>query len=96
MKMLNHLRIEAGYSITELAQMMGVENDVACRWLCGSAYPTPDETERLAAIFEVEPHSLQPLPSKEAGRSDKLRGKISTAGDRIRSGEAIHRRRVRS
>lgn len=93
---LNHLRIEAGYSIADLARMMAVNEQTACRWLCGRDYPNPDEIEQLAAIFSVDPQSLVPGPAKQPGRSDKLRVKLSTAGERLRHGNGLNRGRAQT
>lgn len=90
MKNLNHLRIEAGYSIADLARMMDVKTEIVCRWLCGSNYPDPAQIDRLAHIFDIAPQSLIASPSKPPRRSDKLRGKISNVGD------TLHRKRARS
>lgn len=96
MKNLNHLRIEAGYSIADLARMLAVDERTACRWLCGREYPGPDEIGQLAAIFSVEPESLIPGPSKQPGRSDKLRVKISSAGGRLLHNDGLSRKRART
>ena len=96
MKNLNHLRIEAGYSIAGLARMMAVDEQMACRWLSGRDYPNSDEIERLAAIFSIDPQSLVSGPVKQPGRSDKLRVKLSTTGDRLRQGNGLNRKRVRT
>jgi transcriptional regulator with XRE-family HTH domain len=96
MKNLNHLRIEAGYSIADLARMMAVDERTACRWLCGHDSPNLDEIERLAAIFSIDPQSLVPDPAKHSGRSDKLRVKLSTASDRFRHGDGVNRGRAQT
>lgn len=93
---LNHLRIEAGYSISELARMMAVDDRTACRWLSGRDCPSPDEIVQLAAIFSVDPASLAPSPAKQPGRTDKLRVKMSTAGERFRGNDGLPRRRART
>ncbi|MBA2452285.1 MAG: helix-turn-helix transcriptional regulator [Chloroflexia bacterium] len=94
MKNLNHLRIEADYSIADLARMMAVDEQTACRWLCGRAFPNPEEIQRLAAIFSIDPQSLVPDPAKQPGRSDKLRFKFSTAGGRLRHNNGLNGERT--
>ncbi len=94
-KILNHLRIDAGYSIADVARMMHVDEHTACGWLCGRAYPTADERARLAAIFSVDPDLLLPGGDAASRRNDKLRTRIYTAGGRMFHLDQITRRRAR-
>ena len=77
MKNLNHLRIDAGCSIAELARMMHVDERTVCLWLSGHDEPDPDERQRLAAILQVDPETLSEDSIPNRSRRENLRGKFA-------------------
>lgn len=84
MKHLNTLRIDAGYSIDDIARLTGVDAVTACQWLCGNACPGHQHLDRLADILGVEVEEIDEPPSEEAPprRIDRLREKLVAVGGR--------------
>lgn len=84
MRTLNLLRIEAGCSIADLARLMRVDQSTACAWLSGHDDPDPEQRRKLATILHVEPVALEEeLAAPD--RAGRLRGRLSTAGSRLRN-----------
>jgi transcriptional regulator with XRE-family HTH domain len=80
MKHLNALRMEAGYSILDVARLLNVDDVTACRWLSGVAEPDDNQKQQLAELLEVHPADLDDDRAGEAtGRVARLRRRISTA-----------------
>ena len=84
MRHLNRLRIEAGYSISDLARITGVDDVTACRWLCGNARPDRQQQEHLAAVLGVTIRALdEPEPEQMSTRKiDRLRDRLLAAASR--------------
>lgn len=79
MRNLNQLRIDAGYSIAEIARLMQVDEATACDWLCGRVEPTPEQQRQLAFLLRVQPEELDG-PVRHAGR---LRRRMTAMGTRF-------------
>ena len=80
MKHLNALRIEAGFSILDIARLLNVDDVTACRWLSGQAVPDDDQKQQLAELLQVPPADLDDdSPDETTGRVARFRRKISTA-----------------
>lgn len=83
MKRLNQLRLESGYSITDIALLMRVDEETACQWLSGRQLPDRRQQEQLAAIFRVQVHDLDGEEPETSKRIDKLRNRLASAGIRV-------------
>jgi transcriptional regulator with XRE-family HTH domain len=80
MKHLNALRIDAGYSILDIARLLNVDDVTACRWLSGISVPDDDQKQQLAELLNVSPADLEDDRSIETpGRVARYRQKISMA-----------------
>ena len=80
MKRLNQFRIEAGYSIADIARSTGVDQSTACRWLCGTAYPEAEQREKLAALFGVDAQELDEHDAETARRRiDRFRSRLTVS-----------------
>lgn len=82
MKQLNELRLDAGYTIADIARLTGVDEVTACRWLCGNARLDPDQKQRLATVLGVDPWQLDDRPVIGVRRIDRLRGRLGGTGFR--------------
>lgn len=81
MKRLNQFRIDAGYSIADIASAAGVDESTACRWLSGTAEPDEEQAAKLASIFGIDPHDFdEPEPTETGRRFDRLRSRFAAPG----------------
>lgn len=84
MKCLNQLRIDAGYSIVDVCQLMNVDQDTVCRWLSGTTIPNDDECARLACLLGVDVLVLGTMGQHvEPARMARLRARVLAAGGRF-------------
>lgn len=83
MRRLNQLRLDAGYSIADVARLMQVDENVVCGWLSGKEVPPPEQRQELARILRVSPDALDDAPA--VPRPVSLRDHISASFSRLRS-----------
>lgn len=95
MKHLNQLRVDAGYSIADLARMMHVDERTACRWLSGRDNPSTDQRGQLARILCVDPETLHDDDAPTHRRGEHLRARLAVAGGRLWGSDHFQRRRAR-
>ncbi len=85
MRRLNQLRLEAGYSISDIALLMRVDEETACQWLSGQELPDSQQQEQLALMFRVQVHDLNGEEPATTNRIDRLRDRLASAGIRVPS-----------
>ena len=85
MKCLNQLRIDAGYLIADVCQLMEVDQATVCSWLSGASVPNDAQCARLACLLDVDvlilgklDHLVAPTPMT------RLRDCLLAAGGRFR------------
>lgn len=84
MKCLNQLRLEAGYSITDVCRLMDVDQDTVCRWLSGTSTPNYEQRARLACLLDVDVLVLGDIKRKvDPTRMTRLRDRLVAAGSRF-------------
>lgn len=84
MDKLNLLRIEAGWSIADLARRLRVDQSTVCNWLSGQTCPAPHQLRALARLLRVEMHVLDSAGSGAQQRTG-LRGRFVALGSRFRA-----------
>jgi transcriptional regulator with XRE-family HTH domain len=79
LKHLNQLRIDAGYSIADIARIANVSEATACRWLSGTGQPDIHQQRILATTFGVDIDELDERESTPQSRPmDRLRHRLTT------------------
>ena len=92
MRKLNRLRIDAGYSIADIARLMQVQEHIACGWLSGTVEPHPEQRRKLARILHVSPDALMDAPRPERQGGDSLLNRLAGSYARMRGDRTSARR----
>ncbi len=63
MNKLREFRLDAGFSITKLADKMGVHPSTICSWETEASHPQHYQIRRLAVLLGCEPDMLELTPA---------------------------------
>lgn len=70
---LREHRVNAGYSLEQVAKQLHVTTTMVCRWETDAVVPKPDKLKKLADLYQCSVAGMEPTDSENTPQGEKLK-----------------------